>query len=244
MGGISKRKIYKRDPSGSVAIGGFAYELLRSETVTDIYNPPLELEVGSLLANTTYYFVVRDEDAQSPPNVSLNTSVVSVNSGDIDPPNFLGISSLNAGVNVETQLSAVFTAVAPEGTGAGQDPAGISQYLVYKTEAIPPAVPANPCSTATISQQVDAGLYTAGQTVTLNLTGLTSRRTYSLCIKGRDAAGNISNTVTYLPRSTLDATPPLFEVACKFMCLFIFNATIAFRQQPFLEHSVEGPLNS
>jgi formylglycine-generating enzyme required for sulfatase activity len=211
QGAISKRKIYKRNPSGTDSIGGYAYDLLRSESVTDIYNPPLELEVGSLLANTTYYFVVRDEDTQSPANVSLNTSVVSVNSGDIDPPNFSGITSLNAGANVETQLSAVFTAVAPEGTGAGQSSTGVSQYLVYKTEAIAPATPANPCSATTISQQVDAQLYTAGQSVTVNLTGLTSRRHYSVCIKARDTAGNISSTVSYFSRSTSDTTPPLFD---------------------------------
>ncbi len=211
QGAISKRKIYRRNTTGSESIGGYAYELVRIETVTDIYNPPLELEVGSLVANTTYYYVVRDEDTQSPANVSLNTSVVSVNSGDIDPPNFPGIVSLNAGANVETQLSAVFTAVTPEGTGAGQVATGVSQYLVYKAEAVPPATPSDPCASTIIAQQIDAQLYTAGQSVTVNLTGLSSRRNYSVCIKGRDTAGNISNTVSYLSRTTLDSTPPLFD---------------------------------
>jgi chitodextrinase len=210
-GGVGKRLIYKRNPAGSVAIGGFAYELLRSETVSDVYNPPLEMEVGSLLANTTYYFIIRDEDTQYPPNVSLNTSVVSVNSGDIEPPTFSGIGSLLAGANVETQISAVFTAVTPEGTGGGQAVNGVNQYLIYRTEAVPPSNPANPCTTASVSQQVDAQLYTAGQSVTVNITGLTPRRNYAVCVKARDTAGNLSNTISYLSRTTSDATPPIFD---------------------------------
>lgn len=208
MGGIAKRRIYMRNPNAAspVIIDNFAYELVRAEVVTDIYNPPTELEVSGLLSGTSYSFVVRDEDSQG--NVSLNKSLVSVNSGDITPPAFAGIGQLLAGSNPESELSVSFTAVAAQ---SATNPDGPSQYLVYVSDVAPPAAPSDSCNLATPVVQVSASNAAAGTTVTQLLSGLTPRRTYSVCVKARDEAGNISLTTSSLTKTTQDKTPPLFD---------------------------------
>ena len=224
MGAVAKRKIYQKNPScssavafpnGCVTINNFKFEFKREEVVADLYQVPPELEVSGLSGTTSYSFVVWDEDPSGNIN-SDNAAVVTVNSGDITAPSFSGIGQLVAGSLPESQLQAVFTAIDPEGSGAGQSVNGASSYLVYVTDSAPAATPADACSSATPTQQISAlvnasnSARVAGESVTVTLIGLTPRRKVNVCVKARDSATNVSATTTSLTATTGDRTAPVF----------------------------------
>ena len=221
MGAVAKRKIYQKNPSclaaapACMTINNFKFEFKREEVVADLYNVPTELEVSGLTGATTYSFVVWDEDPSGNIN-SDNAAMVSVNSGDITAPSFSGIGQLLAGSLPETQLQAVFTAITPEGAGAGQSVDGASSYLIFATDAAPAETPADACSSATPTQQISALVNAsnvpraAGDSISVTLTGLTPRRKYNVCVKARDSATNLSATTTSLTAVTGDRTAPVF----------------------------------
>ena len=212
MGALAVRKIYLRkgectSPSTCRTIGNFLFEFKRDVVVSDVYAPPTELEM-SVESSKSYTFAVLDVDPSG--NYSQNTASVTINSGDILPPSFAGISSLVAGSNPETQLVASFTAIAPEGSGAGQSVDGPSEYLVYKTESSADLNPTDPCVEITPVQQISALSVAAGAVVPVTLSGLSARRNYRICLKARDAATNLSVTTSSITATTQDRTPPVF----------------------------------
>jgi len=85
-------------------------------------------------------------------------------------------------------------------------PNGASHYLIYTKSGGGDA-----CTSGTLVNQVSAESYTNGQVVTLPVTGLTERTSYSVCVKARDEAGNISANTNFQTRSTLDITAPIFD---------------------------------
>ena len=202
-GAVASRLIYMRSgPTGGTNV--LNYTLLREDAVSEAnsYSPPTTLSVAGLPENTTYHFIVRDKDASG--NVSSNTNVATVATGDLTPPIFAGITSLNWGSagQEDTTLVAQFTAVAPESTNA----AGPSYYLIYRTSN-----GTDPCATGL--SPVDtlmAASYRADQNVSYTLTGLAPRTTYKVCVKARDAASNISATSASLIKTTKDITAPTF----------------------------------
>ena len=222
-GGISNRRIYRRNSSATnpvyitSSLGTFPYELLQTVPVSTAWAPPTLLTVTDVAANSTYYFIVRDESIDSPPYVSPNTSVVNVHTGTLTAPVFAGITSLTTGTSPESQLVVGFTAIAPEGsnTGAGQSLTGASNYNVYVTSAPPnndgtPGTPSDSCNTSVVNRQISADSYHSGDPVNVTLAGLTSRYSYSVCVKAVNQENYVSVTTNSLTKTAQDLTPPVF----------------------------------
>lgn len=205
-GAVKIRRVYQTSAS---PLTWANYTLAREVTVTDVTSPIQAITIPGIPDNTTMYFIVRDEDPSG--HVNTNMNYVSVLSGDKTAPVFAGITSLsNVLTNASTAegtLRASWTAIASEPA----DPNGASTYLVYLTSAIYPNTPANACSAGTLYTQTNSVAYTAGTQVTFDITGLNARTYYDVCVKARDAAGNISTTSNHLIKFTKDQTPPSFD---------------------------------
>src|SRR5438094_17825 len=80
---------------------------------------------------------------------------------------------------------------AREGTGDAGAITGCSNYQVYLNSAhYPSTAAANPCSTGTLFATFSAASYAGGSAIQYDLTGLSPRTNYNICLKAVDAAGN------------------------------------------------------
>jgi hypothetical protein len=200
-GGIAKRKLYIKigeNPGTSLS----EYTLVKTVVVENINDPPTEINYANLQENKKYNLVVIDEDPSL--NVSPNFNVVTIESGDLSPPEFTGISGLTIGDSglQETTLISSFTAVDSQQVNI----AGASHYQVYIKVG-----GGNACEEGTLHKEFAANIYTAGTAYQYVVQNLAPRTYYTVCLKARDAAGNVSNTSSYLGKSTLDTTPPNFD---------------------------------
>lgn len=200
-GAVLKRRLYIK--TGTTGYDNFEnFVLTKTFVVEDLLNPPTDLLIGDLVENTEYHIVVRDEDPSG--NVSTNFNVISKNSGDLNPPAFAGITALKIGPNgqKDTALTVSFTTIPSEGA----DPSGASHYQVYVKKG-----GGNACSAGTLHVEFAASAYQSGQSTDYNATGLLPRTVYSVCMKARDSAGNVSKTDSFLIKSTQDTTAPAFD---------------------------------
>jgi hypothetical protein len=204
QGAIAKRYLYRNETGGTDLS---TYTKVRTLVVADINNPPLSVRDESLdLAqdqNKTFYYILRDEDPSGQEN--NNTAVVSLNTGDLSPPIFNGITHLLQGTPADTAIRVRWTSIA----SLPDDPDGASQYLIYLSSAAHPGVPTNPCSNGEIQAQI-AATGNGGDVINYDIEGLNPRYTYRVCVKARDLA-NISVTSNSLQRTTHDITPPSFD---------------------------------
>jgi len=205
-GAVKIRRVYQTTGDPLVWAN---YTPARTVTVPDITNPTQAITIPGIADNTTVYFIVRDTDPSGQENTSMN--YVSVLSGDKTAPVFAGITALNNvltnATTAEGTLRATWTAIASEPA----DPNGASTYLIYLSSAVYPNTPANACSAGTLYAQTNSIGYTANSTVNFDITGLSARTYYDVCVKARDAAGNESNTSNHLIRFTKDQTAPAFD---------------------------------
>lgn len=198
-GGVKYRKVYQVDGSNNLLNGGVPFK-----TVV-ITNPAIDVpsewvQLPNLAEGTTYRFIVRDSDAGSLEN--SNTQVVTINSGDMTAPNFngkfTGVVAAATPADRSTKLGVQFTAL---------DPSDATQYKIYTALA-----PANACTSGTESTTKTAATegYTTGQSVSTEISGLSPRTNYSVCVRAVDAAGNVSTNNQDATRWTLDLTAPNF----------------------------------
>lgn len=205
QGGVAQRKIYQR--IGAVGGTNIAdYTLVQTAFIdsVDIGNPATSITLNTTLPATMYHFIVRDEDPSF--HLNQNTNVLSIETTDIDPPAFGGITSLAYGTPADSTLSAQFTAI----NNQPADPNGATYYLVYLTSANYPTVPTDPCADGVpVHAQLNSSNYTPGN-ASYSITGLQVRKTYRVCMKAKDLANNVSVNTQKYTLITKDITAPIF----------------------------------
>lgn len=220
LGGVKKRHVYQKIGGTGSIIGtdlisaGYT-EINTLDATANIIAPPTYVKISNVLERSTYHFVVRDEDPSG--LMEMNTNFKTVGTGDLTPPNFGGIhalaSGLTHGIPSDTSLIAEFSAIDNEDSvnGIPAVPTGATWYLVYLTSVTNAlTTPADPClSSAAPFKIVNSSLYVSGNpTATIELSGLTPRTNYRVCIKAKDAAGNISTNTNSTIFFTKDITAP------------------------------------
>jgi hypothetical protein len=198
-GAIAVRYVYSRQGTSG------PFTLAKTFNVSDVNNPQTTLNLDDVLTGgTDYQFYVIDQDPTGNQN-SNSSIIVTVNSGDVVKPVFAGITNLTNGSPTDTVAQLQWTAISRM-----QDDAvnGASHYLIY-LQVMAPSDTASSCTSGVLSKQIDA-TDTIGSTVTYNLTGLTPRTKYSVCVKARDLANNISDTSAQSIIITTDLTAPIF----------------------------------
>ena len=210
QGAVYSRKVYAKTGASSGNIGD--YTLVRTAVATDLANPPTSITVYGVSENTTYNIIVQDTDPTG--NCNNNMTIVTYTTGDLTPPVFNGLASLSLGAPADSVVTVNFTAIAREGTGDTGAASGASYYLVYTTNAAYGSTPSDSCSNGTLygGAAISSAAYAPGAQA-ITLTGLTTRRTYSVCMKAQDAAGNTSTASNPQTITTLDITAPVFDGA-------------------------------
>ena len=215
-GAVLKRKVYIY--KGTDTVNDFStYVLGPTKTSGDLLNPIRTIVLDQLQPKTQYNIVVRDEDPSGQEN--QNFKIISVNSGDLNPPTFNGIASLIQGPvgQEEKVLRAGIKAILPEhleaqenaaklALGEPEDASGASHYQIYVKQG-----GGNSCESGVLHSEVLASAFNKGQNYDLNVDKLQPRTMYSICIKARDSAGNVSATSSYLSKMTFDTTAPIFD---------------------------------
>ncbi len=201
-GAVKKRKVFQR----SGATGGLdvtQYTSIMTVPVDDLAKPPMEISVGNIAENTQYHFIVIDEDPSL--NGSTARNFATVTTGDLTPPSFTGIGGLLKGkVGLEgTSLVAEFTAA---GIESPSNLNGASHYLVYIKEK-----GGDSCTNGLLYDEVSTTAYPEGATGQIEIKNLNEKTYYSVCLKTRDSAGNITTVSSYLQRYTQDLTVPLYD---------------------------------
>ena len=203
-GAVAKRKIYRKTGgSGTTSIGD--YTLIKTEAIASPYTTvATTLTDATISQNTTYHYIVRDEDPTG--NTETNTSFVTIAVSDLTAPSFpIGIDALQKGSagNEESELTAKFTAIVDEATDSVN---GASHYVVYTKSGGGDA-----CASGTEFASLDATSYTNATQYDVAVTGLTARTNYAICIKAKDSSDNFSATTKNLTKMTLDTTAPSFD---------------------------------
>jgi hypothetical protein len=192
---------------------GFTSPTAELIDVTDPLAVPTSFVLSSpFVDNTTYYFRVQDEDGSGLNN--NNTSTVSVNSGDLTPPTFDEVEfvSVERSTPEETAMKVKVTAVSRQ----PGDPNGVSHYVVFLKSYPEGTLNNTACSTGTRWAEFDVTnlthfpSYVVGNDYDLNVTGLSPRTLYGVCVKARDGAGNLSNTNKAVWHRTADVVAPEF----------------------------------
>lgn len=204
-GGVKKRNIYRSTVNVAATI--LSNKIL-STFVADLSNPETEVKDDNIVEGQVYYYIVRDEDPSG--NENTNTSIYTVPVGDITPPNsFLGLESVTPKAPNETNVTLTFSTIGHEADG---DVNGASQYLVYATNSDASATPDDSCSDGELVATIPATNYTQNtSSVTYDLSGLTSRKKYSFCMKAKDSSTNISTTNISKTYTMPDETAPSFD---------------------------------
>lgn len=201
-GAVQKRRVYRRSgPTGGLNIADYA--LASTITVDNLAVPPTTLTIGNILENTTYHFMVLDEDPTG--HLASPQGSVSLTTGDLTPPSFTGISGLLKGVagKEATSLRAEFTASTTESPA---NPGGASQYLLLVKEGGGDA-----CANGVLKMEFPASSFVDGDINQIEINGLFEKTYYSVCLKAKDSSGNISKVTTFLQRYTQDLTVPVFD---------------------------------
>lgn len=204
-GAVFKRRLYRGTTSDVTTILTTLVKTINVTLAADLAHPPTVIEDETILEGQTYYYIVRDEDPSG--NITASTNVVTLVIGDLTAPIFSGLSSIALDTPAETSVLLGWTAIGNQPT----DSNGATFYLLYKTEATLPATPANACSAGTLFRTLNASTYTPGMPSTFKVTGLTSRKKYSFCLKAQDAALNISATTSFREQLMPDLTAPQFD---------------------------------
>jgi hypothetical protein len=187
-----------------------------TEEVIDVVDPlavPTSLVLTSpFVDNTTYYFRVQDEDGSGLNN--NNTNTVSVNSGDLTPPSFDEVKFVN--VERSTPQDSAMTVTVTAVNRQPGDSNGVSHYVVF-LKSFPEGTENNTaCSNGARWAEFDVlntthfPSYVVGNNYDLNVTGLSPRTLYGVCVKARDQAGNVSNTNKAVWHRTADVVAPEF----------------------------------
>jgi hypothetical protein len=210
-GGMLKRFIYiycQACGTGNVGNGNgadfsnYGFQTPKTFLVEDAMNPPTELVVQGVAERKEYKIIVREQDSHN--QTSENMDFLTINTGDLTPPTFSGITALTLGSagTRETSLVAKFTAIASEASNVN----GASHYQIYTKSG-----GGDSCTAGTFKGEFSAMPFTAGTVYEYSVTGLQPRTLYSICLKARDSAGNVSLNDGFLSKSTIDETPPDFE---------------------------------
>lgn|GEM_PF-695966 len=210
-GGVLKRFVYiycQACGNGNVGDGNganfanYAFATPKTFLVENANNPPTELVVQGVAERKEYKIIVRDQDVHN--QSSQNVDFLTINTGDLTPPSFSGITALTLGEvgTRENTLVAKFTAVASEASSLS----GASHYQIYTKVG-----GGDSCTAGTFKSEFSALPFTAGTVYEYSITGLQPRTLYSICLKARDSSGNISTNDGFLSKSTVDETPPDFE---------------------------------
>ena len=146
--------------------------------------------IASLAENQTWYLGVKATDQHN--QVDVNTFSKAFTVGDQTPPLFLGYSGagLIAVNGYEDRLSLSFRSSAE---------ADVNSYLIYTKK-----------STDASYVLYDTVGVNPNSVITETLTGLTGNTDYSVQVKVKDTAGNISTSNATVTARTLDLTPPTF----------------------------------
>lgn len=212
-GGLKRRRVYMKSGAFSATLGDFTLALTTAP-IADPTTPPTSLTVNGILENTQYHFIIQDEDPTG--NLRL-TPVLSFMTGDLTPPAFGGAGSAVLGNPADTKIDLSFTAVNRQWPGGEDTTNGAAYYLVYlssvpyTTYQATPGALTDACSSGSLWGSPISTETIAPGARTLGITGLTERTTYSICMKARDFAGNISTGSTALVLTTRDVTPPAFD---------------------------------
>jgi hypothetical protein len=207
LGGINKRLVYMTSNTGNPATSTMVMTLVATIAVPDPGNPPLELYVQPIEDNVTYTVIVYDQDSHG--NKTAGNAPISLYSGDTHKPVFGGIATVGNGIGVandhaeETTLRLSFVPIPFQPV----DMNGTTDYLAY---VAPGNI--NACNLTTPYQIYPANAFTvADSNAFIKVENLQPLTTYSVCLKARDAAGNISDNIVSFSKSTLDITPPVFD---------------------------------
>ncbi|RYZ91485.1 MAG: hypothetical protein EOP04_00010 [Proteobacteria bacterium] len=207
QGGINKRLVYMTTNTGDPSTSTTVMTLVATVAVPDPSHPATELFVQPIEDNRTYTVIVYDQDSHG--NKTAGNAPISLYSGDTHKPVFGGIATVTNGVGVandhaeETTLRLNFVPIPFQPV----DMNGTTDYLAYVAPGI-----VNACSLLTPYQIFAANSFTvADANAFIKVENLQPLTTYSVCLKARDAAGNISDNVVSFTKSTLDITPPVFD---------------------------------
>lgn len=204
-GGIVRRYVYVRTgPTGGLNLGDYTLERTYQLTGADLFSPPTTLSVSPLVEGQTYHVIVQDEDPGG--LQAAVTQFQSLTITDITPPSFGGITSLVLGTPQDSVIQVGWTAIETEGV----DPInGGDRYQIFSLSDSAP-IASNPCTSGTLIQELAVSSFTAGTTATFDMTGLTEKTYYKVCVKAIDLAGNVSINNNSLQVNTLDITAPSF----------------------------------
>jgi len=203
-GGVLKRHVYFNTSGGTNLA---TYTLVQSLFSINLSSPAKTFTYLSPSENTTYYFMVVDEDPSG--NVISTPNMVTVTTGDLTAPTFTGISSVALGTNVETSIKIGWNSIIRE---TDNPSTGANEYLIYQTSIAGTATPPNPCSSGTLIHTMSNVPYSVLNTaITYDVVNLLPRYNYAFCVKAKDSSGNISNTTVYQTLNTHDITTPLFD---------------------------------
>ena len=203
QGAVSIRQVFYR--SG----GAGPYVLAQTFNQTHSYAPSEELLLNQidLSEGQQYEFYIIDTDPSGNSN-NTNQNIASFTVDDINAPAFAGdLLNLALGTPKDSVATVSFEAI----TSQPADANGASKYLVYLKEVVSGEVN-DACIVGSLKATLDATDYTSGSTVSYDISGLSERKTYSVCVKARDAAGNTS-AKTQGSVTTEDVTAPVFNGA-------------------------------
>jgi len=212
-GAIDRRTIY----SAQVAVGTScpiansslsSFTELNSVFVNNIADVPTRLTASLVPSeDTKYCFVVRDTDPSN--NQETNTVVQTITVTDLTAPNFPNQVTLerNPG-NVENGLIASWPAIINEDQDSRL---GASEYILYISTVTSGEPQTSVCDSGNVHSVISASAYDSGDTVSVNINGLTSRSASRICLKARDSSGNVSVQSPQALQRTGDITAPTFS---------------------------------
>lgn len=147
--------------------------------------------VTGLTNSTTYYFIVRAQDAAG--NTDTNGVEQSGTTSDTTPPTFAGLSTATATSGTSVQLT--WSAATDNVTASS----GITYLICQSTTA-------GTCATTWTTTYTSA----AGAT-TYTITGLTQNTTYYFVVRAQDSSSNIDTNTIEKTVTTPESIPPTFS---------------------------------
>lgn len=202
-GGFANRRIYWREGMNG------PFTLLATILEEKPWEPDTGLTLEPALQEfTTYQFYVANTDGAGNESVDAAVHVITLPVDDLTPPQFTGLSDVRLGNPADSVVTIEFTPIASQPGDAG----GANEYLVYVLK-LADGESGSACDTGIILGKFSASNFVASQVATLDAGGLDGRSRYSVCLKARDVAKNVSITNTQSQITTRDLTPPIFSGA-------------------------------
>jgi hypothetical protein len=201
QGRVAIRRVY-RCGGGACGTDITNYSNVQNIVVTDVKRPPQSLTLSASLAEfSSYSFIVRDEDELG--QLSQNTSVRSINTGDLTPP------ASFAGIRPSAEIESLQQGTALIKWGAPPSWSDYRGFLIYLVDGSNNLTPIKDCACS--------GNNCPDQITQCTVTGLDPYRTYKFHVRAYDASGN---TTSYLnpqfsvaSKRVMDSTPPTFSSA-------------------------------